>query len=363
MAPTTNQYQPDYAVPPGWVLAERLKVQRISQAEFARRCGRSSKLISQIVSGEAPVEPATALQFERVLGVDAGIWLGIESDYRLHQARERERQKIARSEQWVEQFPVGELMKRGVIPRATSIEEQVLALLSFFGVGSIEAWNARQLGGVAYRHSPSFESDSVALTTWLRLCELEAERMECADYTEGRFKEILAHIRALTATPSPAVLNEARDLCRAAGVAMTIVKPFPKTALNGASRWLHPGKAAIHLTARHLRDDQLWFSLFHEAAHLLLHSKRQTFVHETNRQPTVDEAEADRWAADFLIREPDWGRFTAVGDFTHDAVRAFAEEQGIAPGIVAGRLQHERYVPWSRLNDLKVRLEWSEDRD
>ena len=87
MATATNEYRPDYAVPPGWLLEERLEVQGISQAEFARRCGRSSKLISEIIAGKAPLEPETALQFEKVLGVDASIWLGIESDYQLHKAR------------------------------------------------------------------------------------------------------------------------------------------------------------------------------------------------------------------------------------------------------------------------------------
>ena len=83
MAVETNEYRPDYAVPPGWVLEERLEAHSISQAEFARRCGRSPKMISEIISGKASLEPATALQFERVLGVDASLWLGIEAAYRL----------------------------------------------------------------------------------------------------------------------------------------------------------------------------------------------------------------------------------------------------------------------------------------
>ena len=86
MATACGKFSPDYAVPPGWVLRERLEVEGISHADFARRCGRSPKLISEIISGKARLEPGTALQFERVTGVHAGIWLGIESDYRLHLA-------------------------------------------------------------------------------------------------------------------------------------------------------------------------------------------------------------------------------------------------------------------------------------
>ena len=79
MGTAPNQYQPDYAVRPGWIIEERLAAQGISHAEFARRCGRSPKLISEIIAGTAPIAPKTALQFEKVLGLDAGIWLGIEA--------------------------------------------------------------------------------------------------------------------------------------------------------------------------------------------------------------------------------------------------------------------------------------------
>lgn len=80
---TTYDYQPDYCVAPGAVLEEHLAVRGLSNAEFARRCGRSAKLIGEIVAGEAPVEAATACQFEKVLCVSASIWLGMEAEYRL----------------------------------------------------------------------------------------------------------------------------------------------------------------------------------------------------------------------------------------------------------------------------------------
>lgn len=88
MTHQTNTYQPDYATAPGVLLREYLETQGLSQAEFARRCGRSPKLISEILSAKAPILPRTALAFERVLGLDASIWLGLENDYRLHLARQ-----------------------------------------------------------------------------------------------------------------------------------------------------------------------------------------------------------------------------------------------------------------------------------
>lgn len=89
------EYKPDYAVSPGSVLAEHLAAHGISQTELARRCGLSAKLIGEVVAGTAPLEPATASQLERVLGVSAHIWLGIESDYRLQLARLADKEETA----------------------------------------------------------------------------------------------------------------------------------------------------------------------------------------------------------------------------------------------------------------------------
>ena len=112
------------------------------------------------------------------------------------------------------------------------------------------------------------------------------------------------------------------------------------------------------MTARYMRDDQLWFSLFHESAHVLLHGKRQMFVRTKDKQDTEEEEQADRWAANFLISPKDWRTFSDVREFTAGDVAAFADKQGVSPGIVVGRLQHEGRILYSNLNRLKARLQW-----
>lgn len=361
MATATNQFSPDYAVPPGWILEERLEVEEISHAEFARRCGRSPKLISEIISGKAPLEPGTALQFEKVLGVDASIWLGIESEFRLYRAREAEARNAAASAEWVKAFPVRDLVKRGCFQRPKSDIDAVSKLLAFFRVGSVDAWTARYgLANVAYRHSPKFKSDEAALATWLRLGEIEAEGQECAEYNESRFKHAVRTIRGLTRAPVVEALQQAERLCNEAGVALVLVRPLPKTALSGAARWLSPRKAVIQLTARHKSDDHLWFSFFHEVAHILLHSKKGVFVDESNGDDAELEAEANEWASNTLIPPREWQQFVATSPRSANVVTAFADEQGIAAGIVVGMLQHNGLLPRTHLNGLKVRSAWKD---
>ena len=357
-----NQYKPDYAVPPGWILFDYLETWGISQAEFARRCGRSAKLISEIIAGSAPLSPETALQFEKVLGLGANVWLGIESNYRLHQAQEVESENAKEHFEWLKMFPIEDLVNRRMLDEPSSDADALAKLLSLFGVASVNAWQAKYgQANVAYRHSPSFNSDPLILATWLRLGELKGAQVECSEYNKTAFRQALARIRELTRRPFDEALTEAKRECRNSGVALVCVKPFVGMALSGAARWLSPHKALIQLSARHKTDDHFWFSLFHEAAHLHLHNKKHIYVDSNQGTNTNSEAEADEWASNSLISPEEWEEFAFSPRFSKATVRKFSVGQGIAPGIVVGRLQHEKIVPWKNLNDLKVKLEWRGD--
>lgn len=293
-----------------------------------------------------------------MLGVDAEIWLGIETDYQLQRTRAGEAEEELAAAAWAKSFPVRELAKRGIKPARGG--NPVSALLSFFGVASVEAWHIKYgEANVAYRHSPSFASDRFALAAWLRLAEHDAAGQPCATYREPAFREALAEVRGLTRAPIAESIQEARRLCNGAGVALSLIEPLSKARLSGAAWWHSARRPIIALSARHKTDDHLWFSLFHEAAHILLHGKKSLFVDGPDNDGNDMEVEANAWAANFLVPRTDWRRFTRLGVYTRAAVLQFAEEQEVAPGIVVGSLQHQGLLPWSHLNDLKVRLQWT----
>ena len=111
-------------------------------------------------------------------------------------------------------------------------------------------------------------------------------------------------------------------------------------------------KIVVGLTARGKDADKFWFSLFHELAHIVL-----GHVGQPNGTTDEDEKAADKWAGDALIVADDFERFRREGDFSEKNVIRFAKEQGIAPGIVVGRMQMEGMIKYSVLNDLKEKYE------
>jgi len=79
-----NSFNPDYAIHPGSYLEELLESRGIMRNEFADRTGLSAKAVSQIINKKALFSPEVALQFEKALGIDAGIWLGLCDAYLSH---------------------------------------------------------------------------------------------------------------------------------------------------------------------------------------------------------------------------------------------------------------------------------------
>ncbi|HEY9785709.1 MAG TPA: hypothetical protein V6D17_09930, partial [Candidatus Obscuribacterales bacterium] len=67
---------------------------------------------------------------------------------------------------------------------------------------------------------------------------------------------------------------------------------------------------------------------------------------------------ASRFAMDLLIPPAALDHFIETGSFSQQAIREFATEQGIAPGIVVGRLQHEGRLDWKLFRSLKKTFSW-----
>lgn len=300
-----NQYVPDYVSPPGETLLEILETIGMTQAELAQRTGRPKKTINEIIQGKAAMTPETALQFELALGVPARFWNSREQLYRESLARLAKEQRLKDWAGWLKEIPLKTMMERGWIPAVTDKAQQVFEALKFFGVASPEAWHevwAQETG--AFRKASVSEGNIGAVAAWLRQGELEAQSIDCAPYDAEAFRDALGRMRALAVEPPDVFQPKLVRCCASAGVAVTFVPELPQIGIYGATRWLTPNKALIQLSLRYKTDDQLWFTFFHEAAHILLHGKRAIFL-EDDIPESSEEEEANVFATDILISPSD----------------------------------------------------------
>ena len=366
---TTWSVKPNYATPPGMTLSETLGARSMTQAELAERTGRPLKTINEIVKGKSAITAETALQFEKVLGVPAKFWLQLEANFQEALAREQEACLNAEQEEWLKSFPLLQMIKLGWITKKSTVFEQVAEVLSYFGVASVvtwdDIWSRRLASSVAYRKAVKFEMSASAAAAWLRKGELEAAAMDCEPYDEKKFRQALKTIRGMTKEPVAVFAPATKKLCADAGVSVLFVHELPKAPVSGAAYWLNSKKAVIQLSLRYKSNDHLWFSFFHESGHVLKHGKRDFFLEGLPAEAEAAEGEtwereADEFARNFLIPTEDWDTFVAVGTFDELMIDRFAKRQGIAAGIVVGRLQREKQLTYrTNLNSKKVPLKWT----
>jgi HTH-type transcriptional regulator/antitoxin HigA len=82
-----QEWAPNWATHPGEHLLEHIEARGWSQAEFAQQAGLPPKLVSGIIGGINPLTAETAIKLERVLGVKACRWTGLQANWDLFQAR------------------------------------------------------------------------------------------------------------------------------------------------------------------------------------------------------------------------------------------------------------------------------------
>jgi transcriptional regulator with XRE-family HTH domain len=354
---TDLKYDPDYAVAPGATLKELLEEKGISQTALAVRTGMTDKTLSQIINGVAPITYETAEKFEMAIGVPARFWNERELVYREKLAHIAATERLKHDLAWLDEIPVDVLQQRGYVENVSDGAILVRLVLKFFGVSSVDAWREAWGNPVAqFRGGSAKEKRPGYVAAWLRMGDIQSEATELTPFDAEEFRRALSDVRRMTTLPAKQWAKDVPARCALAGVAVVFTKEIPTSAVSGATRWKTKDKALIQLSLKFKWADQVWFTFFHEAGHILLHSKKQMFVEFGINNANDEEREANQFSRDMLIQPQHAGRLPYLKN--RKLISDFATAIGIAPGIVVGRLQHDDLAFPSAFNDLRKKLAW-----
>jgi len=345
--------------PPGDDILESIQHIKMSQAELADRLGKTPSKVNDLITGKEPITYNTALQLEKVLGIDAQFWLNREMNYRTKLARLEQEEALEEDKEWLVQQPVKELKRCGYIkaekPGATMVRET----LEFYGVVNTDKWKSRYINDfatAAYRKSESHQTTLGSMAAWLRIGEKEMQKMQLPEYNKEAFKSALEEIKILVAKQPADFANQLQQKCAKAGVAVAYTLCLPKAPVSGATRWFR-SNPLIQLTDRHKTNDHFWFTFYHEAAHVLLHPKKEVFFEEFEgyKPDKQKEEEANSFAAKYLL--PDSFEDELPLKIIDEDVEKIAKKYRTHPGIVVGRLQHNGLVKFSFGNKYKAKVD------
>lgn len=345
-------FRPNIAIPPGETLQEYLDSLSMKQVDLAKRTGLTTKTINEIIKGKAPITPETALKLESIFGTPASFWNNLEINYQENRARIQAERDIDDEVEIAALVPYSEIARRGFVKTTRKSQEKVTNLRAFFGVASLNY--VQDVLSVAFRKQDNDASSHYALASWIRIGEIMAGNIQTETYSEKKLKSLIPSFRELTVKEDSDFLPILVQLCASCGIAFVMVPHLPKTFAQGATKWLNPGKAMIQLSKRYQYADIFWFSFFHELGHILLHSRKEAFVELGDK--TEFEEEADEFSADCLIPRSSYKKFIEKDQFSGDNIVRFADKVSIDPGVVVGRLQHEKRLEYNCFQNLKKKL-------
>lgn len=352
-----EKYQSPFAIPPGDTLKELINDHNMTQKEVCSRIGLTTKHLSQIVTGKAPITEETALKLEYIFeGVSANFWLNLEINYRETLARLEAEKSLENDIEKSRLIPYLDLANHGLIKKTRNVTEKVKNLRKFFAVSELRNILDVYEGVVAYRRVAETEEGKYALASWLRIGELKAGKIEVASIDKKLLKKKIPEIRGLTLMKE---INEAiikaGEILSECGVALVIVPHLKKTYVHGATKWLNDEKIMIEISFRNKYIDTFWFDLFHEIGHILKHSKKEIYIQdkenvEYDNEYSEDEKEkeADEFAREILIPCKVYNEFIRRKNFTPRSIEQFADSIKISPNIVIARLLFEKKVEYNK---------------
>ena len=335
------------ATPPGATIKEQLNSRGMSQKEFAVRMDMSEKHISKLINGDVQLTPDVAVRLEMVLGVPAKFWNNLEAIYREKIVKAEAENTMDADAELARQFPYSEMAKFGWVPETRDAKEKVVYLRKYFEVVELSLLGNDQITKIACRRLAITEKSDLALMAWAQEAKIKARDIETSPINIRGLIAAMPDIRKMTVLKPKEFCPKIKKYLADYGIALVFLPHLKGSFLQGAT-FPDGNKIVVGLTARGKDADKFWFSLFHELAHIVL-----GHVGQANGTSDEDEKAANDWSGNTLIAEDEFAAFKRDNDYSEQGVRRFAKDQGIAPGIVVGRMQREGMIKYSMLNNLK----------
>ncbi len=351
---------------PGDSIQEHIDYINMSQAELAERIGRSIPKLNELIKGKAPITKETATKLEYVLGVPASFWLNLERAYQDELLEIEQMEDLVLCDTWVTTFPLAKMKAFGLLPDTRKKPELASSLLKFFRVASPAQWSDIYNGSsLAFKIELRHTAEAQAISVWLRIGELQAEKLKVSSFDKKALRDSLAQINDISYKHSDTWLEELQALCASCGVALVYTPCIAKAPIYGATRWIKNNNLPlIQMTDRQKDYNAFWFTFYHELAHILYHGKKDIFI-EGIASITPDkekEAEADTFAARMLLSEKERNELFQYPTFDRDLVLQLSKKFKKHPSILVAQVQriyNELYRD-VKLNSLKTKVEFGE---
>jgi HTH-type transcriptional regulator/antitoxin HigA len=328
----------DMAIPkhPGAILKEKLEASGWTQDELAAITGKTRSLITKIIAGQTNISTEMAVVLAAAFGDSPEEWVLWGSQYELSLI-DAPVEEITKRARFYADLPIRDMQKRGWLSLTTDTASLEAELDRLFGQPTMK---------IAARKSDPFSELLPKEKAWALRARQLAATLLVEPYNEVRLPQLIKKLRILAAYPEE--VTKLSAVLAGYGIRFLIVEPLTGSTLDGATFWMDD-IPVIAMTARFDRNDNFWFTFFHELGHVFANdaSSFDSFGSQTEVGFQIGEASAeaaaDRFAADTLVPTNELTSFIArvAPLYQETRIVQFSIRMKMHPGIILGQL-HKR---------------------
>ena len=352
----TTQLIPARIITPGRILSRELEARGWTQKDLAEIMDRPTQTINAIVKAKKEITPETAIELAAAFDISPEFWTNLENNYRLHLAQKKHSNNddaIARRRRLYELVPIAELTKKQWLPNTKNLEELEKAVCDFLDISS--PIDTPKLA-VNFRRNSALESENTVFIAWIKRVEHLLKNKTLGTFNRENFKLAIPEI--LNYAENVENIAQIPSLLTSLGIHFIIVPHIPRTYLDGATFMLdnHP---VIAMTLRYNRLDSFWFTLMHELGHIYAGHEGVYLDDLQHLEDNPEETEANKLSCNWLISQSALAEFIEVqkNKFSAQIIEQFAESQKRHPGIVVGRLQYDKVIPYENYRKYLVKID------
>ena len=345
---------------PGEFVREELEARSWTQSDLAEILGRPDRLVSEIISGKRAVTPETAQGLGDAFGTGAQFWMNLESAYRLSKVDRDD--AVSRRALLYLKAPMKEMIRRGWIQDSDSIDVLEKGYMDFFGVDSID--RRPRFWPHAARKSADDLTVTQAQLAWLFRARRLAGLLDVGQFSIPALNKALDELQHLLASPEE--IRRVPGILANAGVRFVVLEHLRRTKIDGVCFWLSSRAPVVVMSLRYDRIDYFWHTLLHEIYHVKNREGRKTALPvDDDLQRSLDdearpdnEKKADTFAVSFALPDQQLADFISRVQpfYSKKKIYGFAHRIGVHPGLVVGRLQHQKQISYAHNREMLVRV-------
>jgi HTH-type transcriptional regulator/antitoxin HigA len=341
---------------PGTILREKLDARGWTQDELVAITGKSRGTIAKIIAGNVGISPEMAAILAAAFGDAPEDWLKWSGQYELSLV-DAPVDAIGKRAKIYADLPIRDMQKRGWITLSADPVVLQAELEIFVGAQSSDSLAFP----IAARKSDPLSELSPREKAWAFRARQLAAALPVAEFDPSTIPSLVKKLRVLAAYPEE--IKKLAQTLAIHGIKFVIVEPLAGARLDGAAFWIG-GSPVIAMSARFDRNDNFWFTFFHELGHVLARDAFSFDSHGTTDEESFSigdakaEAKANRFASDTLIPNSEMESFIrrVAPLYQESRIVQFSNRVKMHPGVVLGQLHKRGEVSYGAHRKLIVKV-------